>query len=298
MKRMGIILAGGSGSRLYPVTRVVSKQLLPIYNKPLIYFPLTTLMLAGIREITLVSTPRDLPNYKDLLGDGEQWGLTLAYAEQPEPRGIAEVFLILDQALSGRSCTLILGDNIFYGDALSARMQRAVAQPTGATIFTYPVSDPTRFGVVAYDSEGRPRSIIEKPAQPPSRHAVTGLYLYDQQVVEIARGLSPSGRSELEITDVNRTYLDRGELTVESLGRGMAWLDTGTPEALSEASRFVQTMERRQGLSIACPEEVAWRMGFIDSAQVEKLAARAGRCDYGDYLRAILAEPRAPKPHG
>lgn len=298
MERIGIILAGGSGSRLYPVTRVVSKQLLPIYNKPLIYFPLTTLMLSGLREIILVSTPRDLPSYRDLLGDGSQWGLALSYAEQAVPRGIAEVFLILERVLGGRRCTLILGDNLFHGDALSARLQCAVARPSGATIFTYPVSDPARFGVVEYDARGKPVSIIEKPERPPSRDAVTGLYLYDQRVVDFAHDLSPSARGELEITDINRRYLESGGLTVESLGRGMAWLDTGTPEALLEASVFVQTLERRQGLSIACPEEVAWRMEFIDATQVETLAAQAGDCAYANYLRIMLEEPRTRRYDG
>jgi glucose-1-phosphate thymidylyltransferase len=289
----GIILAGGAGSRLHPVTLAVSKQLLPVYDKPMIYYPLTTLMLAGVRELVLISTPRDLPRFEELLGGGADLGLDIRYAVQTEPRGIADAFLVAESHVAGSACALILGDNIFYGDDLSDRLQSAVARPDGATIFAYPVSDPHRFGVVEFDRTGCVVGIEEKPSSPRSRYAVTGLYFYDARVVDIARSLEPSARGELEITDINRRYLEMGALHVERFRRGMAWLDTGTHEALLAASLFVQTIEHRQGLRIACPEEVAWRMGYIDTEQLAVLSRARGDGPYGSYLSELVKEATA-----
>ena len=286
----GIVLAGGHGTRLYPVTRAVCKQLLPVYDKPMIYYPLTTLMLAGVRDILVISTPADTPRFEELLGDGSQWGLSLSYAVQDQPRGLAHAFVVGRQFIGNDPCMMILGDNIFFGSELSRLTQTAVRDNRGATIFAYPVRDPERFGVIEFDTEGRPTAIIEKPKNPRSHFAVTGLYVYDNDVVTIARDLAPSARGEIEITDLNRQYLERGRLDVKSMGRGMAWLDTGTHESLLEASQFVQTIEHRQGLKIACPEEVAWRLGWIDDDAVARTAQKIGQSGYGEYLLELLRE--------
>ena len=291
MKRKGIVLAGGSGKRLFPVTQVLSKQLLPVYDKPMIYYPLSTLMLAGIREILLISTPEDTPRFQALLGDGAKWGLDLSYAVQPAPEGLAQAFIIGRSFVGADASALVLGDNIFYGHDLSLQLQRASARASGATVFAYPVADPERYGVAEFDAQGRVLSLEEKPKKPKSRYAVTGLYFYDNDVLDIAAGLTPSARGELEITDVNKAYLDRGALACEVMGRGMAWLDTGTHESLLEAAQYIATIERRQGLKVACPEEIAYRLGYISAADVERLGREMAKNGYGQYLLALLREP-------
>jgi glucose-1-phosphate thymidylyltransferase len=286
----GIILAGGSGTRLYPMTLVMSKQLLPVYDKPMIYYPLTTLMLAGIREFLIISTPQDLPLFRDLLGDGAKWGISLSYAVQPRPEGLAQALIIGADFIQGSSCALILGDNIYFGHGLPEMLARAAARTSGATVFAYHVSDPERYGVVGFDATDRATSIEEKPKQPKSNFAVTGLYFYDQEAAKIAASIKPSARGELEITDVNKVYLERGTLSVERMGRGFAWFDTGTPDSLLASAEFVATIEKRQGFRIACPEEIAFSQNFIDRDQLEKLGDALGKSDYAKYLQMLARE--------
>ena len=288
--RKGIVLAGGEGTRLHPATLAVSKQLLPVYDKPMVYYALGTLLLAGVRDILVISTPQDTPRFQQLLGDGRAWGLSLHYAVQPRPGGIAQAYLVGEQFLAGAPCALVLGDNLFYGHDLAPRLRAAAARPHGATVFAYPVHEPQRYGVVEFDAAGRAVGIEEKPAVPKSRYAVTGLYFHDARAVDIARGLQPSARGELEITDLNRAYLDAGELDVQRLGRGDAWLDTGTHDSLLEASQFIQTIEKRQGLKICCPEEIAWRQGWISDEQLAALAQPLARSGYGRYLLQLLKD--------
>jgi glucose-1-phosphate thymidylyltransferase len=286
----GIILAGGSGTRLHPVTEAVSKQLLPVYDKPMIYYPLSALMLAGIRDILIISTPLDTPRFEQLLGSGERWGISLTYAVQPSPDGLAQAFLIGKEFLAGEGCCLVLGDNIFFGHDFAKQLRVAAASKSGATVFAYAVNDPQRYGVVEFDKDRKAISLEEKPTHPKSRYAVTGIYFYDNQIVSVAESIKPSPRGELEITDVNRWYLERGQLTTELLGRGMAWLDTGTHDSLLEASLFIQTIEKRQGLKVSCLEEIAYRQGYIDEAQLRELSVRMAKSSYGEYLKNILGE--------
>jgi len=288
----GIILAGGSGTRLYPMTLAASKQLMPVYDKPMIYYPLSTLMLAGIREVLVITTPHDAPAFRTLLGDGSQWGMAIEYAVQPEPKGLAQAYTIGADFVRGGPSALILGDNIYYGHAMDELFQNAMAKPSGATVFAYHVADPERYGVVEFDNTMRAMSIEEKPARPRSNWAVTGLYFYDEQVVDIAASIAPSARGEFEITDVNRVYLERGALSVEIMGRGYAWLDTGTPDSLLAAAEFVSTLEKRQGFKIACPEEIAFHMGFIDKAALERATARLGKSEYAAYIRRVVMGER------
>ena len=292
--RKGIILAGGSGTRLYPATQTVSKQLLPVYDKPMVYYPLSALMLAGIRDVLIISTPQDTPRFQQLLGDGAKWGMSFQYVVQPRPEGIAQAFVLGADFIGSQRCALVLGDNIFYGHNLSQILQAAAQRERGATVFAYRVQDPERYGVIEIDAEGSALSLEEKPTQPKSRYAVTGLYFYDEQVVELTRTLQPSARGELEITDLNRFYLERGQLHAEIMGRGMAWLDTGTHDSLLEASSFIQTIEKRQGLKVACPEEIAFRAGYIDAPQLQRLAAALVNSGYGAYLRDLLESPELP----
>lgn len=297
MNRRGIILAGGSGTRLHPATLAVSKQLLPVYDKPMVYYPLSILMLAGMREVLIISTPQDTPRFQQLLGSGESWGLRLSYAVQPSPDGLAQAFLIGEEFLEAGPSALILGDNLFYGHDLAPQLRQANQTEAGATVFAYPVTDPERYGVVEFNAQGQAVSLEEKPAKPKSRYAVTGLYFYDHQVVGRARSLKPSARGELEITDLNRLYLEAGELQVRVMGRGHAWLDTGTHDSLLEAGQFIQTIEKRQGLKVSCPEEIAWRRGWIDDAQLRALAAPLAKTGYGQYLLRLLEAPVFTSPN-